>query len=135
MEAKLKGSVMAKVAGILMIIGGSINIIISLIAIAGAGVLIALGGEALLGGLIYVALIALILGAAAELTAGIIAVKNNNNAAKAQTIIISSAVVICLSVVYAIVEAIAGGSVNAFSVIIGAVLPVLAIIAGCMNKQ
>ena len=74
MEAK--SNTLLKVAGILMIIGGSIGIILGIIAVLGVGALaIALGSEASLGLLMFAAILTLV-SAVVSLIAGIVGVKN-----------------------------------------------------------
>lgn len=77
----MKGKGLLKVVGILMIIGGAISIIMSIIAIASVGTLTYftdgdLSSVQLNPTIIYTSCVVMILGSVAELIAGIIGVKN-----------------------------------------------------------
>ena len=77
----MKGKGLLKVVGILMIIGGALSIIMSIIAIAGVGALTYLADGDLSSAqlnptIIYTSCVVMILGSVAELIAGIIGVKN-----------------------------------------------------------
>lgn len=132
METQAKGAGFLKVTGILMIIGGSISIIMALVAIIGIAALIALGaGTALL----YAAGILSILSAVAQLIAGIIGVKNCKRPEKAQNCITWGVIVAALCVLGSILTVIGGGSFPIFSLLLGLVLPTLYIIGAVKNKQ
>ena len=142
MEAK--GKVLLKVMGIIMIVGGAIGIILSIVLAVAAAALIALGGP----GTIIVGIIISILGCIAELIAGIICTKNAAKPDKATKCMVWSIIVIVLQLIGVILIA-AGGSALAaetgstvssgastvVSIILGIAVPVLAIIGAVMNKK
>lgn len=71
-----KGRNFLKVTGILMIIGGAIGLILSIIALLGVGALDYLSGGAV-AGLLYASSIFALLGSVLELVAGIVGVANS----------------------------------------------------------
>lgn len=88
----MKGKGLLKVVGILMIIGGAISIIMSIIAIAGVGALTYLADGDLSSAqlnptIIYTSCVVMILGSVAELIAGIIGVKNCKKARKSNLVL------------------------------------------------
>ena len=128
----MKGKQFLKVTGILMIIGGGLGIIFSLIAIAGVAALAYLGAD--MGALIFSSVLAIV-GAVIELVAGILGVKNCDKPEKANTCIVMGALVAVLTVVSMIVNAVAGGSFSVLSLVTGLVLPGLYIAGAVMNKK
>lgn len=142
MEAK--GKTLLKVMGIIMIVGGALGIIASIILAIAAAALIALGAPATL----IVGVILTILGSIAELIAGIICTKNAAKPDKATKCMVWSIIVIVLQLLGTILTlaganayaAEFGGQVNTgfstiVSIITGMVVPILAIIAAVMNKK
>ena len=142
MEAK--GGTLLKVMGIIMIVGGALNIILSIVLIAAVAALIAMGAP---GGII-VGIIITILGGIAELIAGIICTKNARNAEKATKCMVWCIIVIALQLIGVIITAIGAGAMaksvgatlnnggsTVVSIILGMVVPVIAIIAAVMNKK
>ena len=90
MEQKTKGSGFLKVTGILMIIGGAIALIVSIIAVAGIGATVALAesfGVEVSSGMLWAAGILSLVSAIAELITGIVGVKNCKDPAKADPIL------------------------------------------------
>lgn len=129
---KRKGSVLLKVAGILMIIGGAISLILAIVAILGIALLASAGASS---GLLYAAGAVLLISAVAELIAGIIGVKNWNKPEKAKTCICWGVIVAVLSVAGNVLWSIAGGDFSIPSLLLGLVLPVLYIIGAVTNKK
>ena len=119
-----KGATMLKVTGILMIIGGAISIIVSILAIIGIAAIAYLSDGSVSLGLLYVSGALLTVSSVAELIAGILGTANCKKPEKAKT---------CLA--WGIVVAIGGGSFSVISLITGLVLPVLYIIGAAQNKQ
>ena len=117
---------MLKVCGILMIVGGSIALLSSLIALIGVGALASaaayLGGHVLVGLLVF-ACILLLASSAMELTTGILGVKNCDKPEKVNSCIICCFVTVGLSLLGTLLSVIAGGSVNVFSLLLSLVLP------------
>lgn len=149
MEAKGRGFL--KVCGILMIIGGAISIVVSIIGLIGGGLAGAAAGAlaeegyeeiaaaaAQGGGLLTVGSIIALIGGVVELITGIIGVKNCGNPEKATTCIVWGIIVLVLSII-SIILTLIGGNVQAGSLIVSIicslVLPVLYLIGAFKNKQ
>lgn len=129
-----KGAGFLKVTGILMIIGGSLAIIFSIIAIAGIAALALISEGEINSGLLYASGFLMLVSAVAEFVAGIIGVKNCKKPEKAGTCMVWGIIVAVLCVLGVILSAVGGGSFNVVSLITGLVLPVLYIIGACKNK-
>ena len=127
----MQGSKFLKVTGILMIIFGAIALILSIIAFAGIG-LLAMGASS---SLLTVSCILMLVGAIAELVAGIIGVKNWNKLEKAGTCIVWGVIVIALCVVSNILTVVGGGEFSVVNLLTGLVIPVLYLIGGIQNKK
>ena len=128
-----KGATMLKVTGILMIIGGAISIIVSILAIIGIAAIAYLSDASL--GLLYASGALLTVSSVAELIAGILGTANCKKPEKAKTCLAWGIVVAVLAVAGIILNAIGGGSFSVISLITGLVLPVLYIIGAVQNKQ
>lgn len=127
------GSKFLKVTGILMIIFGSIGLVFSLIAIAGIGVLAALGAST---GMLWASGIIALVGSVAEFVAGIIGVVNWNKPEKANTCIGWGIAVAAMCVVSSVLSFIGyPDSFNWFSLVSGLVIPVLYLIGAFQNKK
>ena len=117
---------MLKVCGILMIIGGSIALLTSLVALIGVGALATaaayLGGHVLVGLLVFACLL-LLASSALELTTGILGVKNCDKPEKVNSCITCCFVTVGLSLLGTLLSVIAGGSVNVLSLLLSLVLP------------
>lgn len=140
MEAK--GKVLLKVAGILMIIGGALSIILSVVFAMAAAALTAAGGPKT----IIVGLLITILGSVTELIAGILCTRYHAEPAAAVKCMVWSCVTILLQVVGAVLvisgtnvlasetgQMLSGGVSAVLSIILGAVVPVLAVIGALRN--
>ena len=115
-----------------MIIGGSISILLTIIALSGVAAIIALGlGNAML----YISSIVLLASSVAQLIAGIIGIKNCKNPEKAQSYITWGIIVAALCVLGEILSVIGGGSFSFFSLSLGLVLPALYTVGAIKNKQ
>ncbi len=130
-----KGAAFLKVTGILMIIGGAIALIIGFAAVAAVAALAYLSDGAISSGLLYTATILTLIGAVAELIAGIIGVVNSKKPEKAGACIVWGVIVAAFSVAGCILTAVAGGSFPVFSLLLGLVLPVLYVIGALKNKN
>ena len=129
-----KGAGFLKVTGILMIIGGALSIILSIVAILGVAALAYLmDGEATTG-LLYASCVLMIVSAVAELIAGIIGVKNCKKPEKAGACLVWGIIVAVLCVAGTVLNLVGGGSFSAVSLVLGLVLPGLYIIGACKNK-
>lgn len=113
-QSTAKGAGFLKVTGILMIIGGAIGIIFSIIALLG---------------------IAALVGSIAQLVAGIIGVANCKKPEKAMTCIVFGVIVAVFNVAGVILNVAGGGSFNFVSLITGLILPVLYVIGAGLNKK
>ena len=116
-----------------MMIGGSISILLTIIALSGVAAMIALVlGNAML----YISSIVLLLASSvAQLVAGIIGIKNCKNPEKAQSCITWGIIVAALCVLGEILSSIGGGSFSFFSLSLGLVLPALYTVGAIKNKQ
>lgn len=128
----MQGSKFLKVTGILMIVFGAIALVLAIIAIAGVGLLAAMGASSTL--LTISAILALV-DAALQLVAGIVGVKNWNKLEKAGTCITWGIIVIVLCVISNIFTVVGGGNFSVVSLLIGLVIPVLYLIGGIQNKK
>lgn len=129
MEAK--GKNFLKVTGIIMIVGGSLGIILSIIAFVGVAALASLGASA---GLLYTSVAISLIGSVLELIAGIMGVKECGNPEKANTCLMWGIIVVACSVLSTIISVVGGGEFNVFSFIIGLILPALYIVGAAKNK-
>lgn len=135
MEAK--GAGFLKVTGIIMIIGASLGIIISILAIVGIAAIDTLGITEAVDyniGLLYVSGILSLVGAAMEMVAGILGVANSKKPEKANVCIVFGAIVILFSLAGSILTVVGGNSFPVASFLIGLVLPVLYLIGAFKNK-
>ena len=135
MEQNAKGAGFLKVTGILMIIGGIIGIIVSIIAFIGVAALEAMASDEVNFGIYYVACIMALVGSALQLVAGIIGVINAKKPDKATTCIVWGAIVAVLSVLSNVIFMLSGAQFNATSLLVGLVVPVLFIVGGVKNRQ
>ena len=130
-----KGATMLKVTGILMIIGGAISIIASILAIIGIAAIAYLSDGSVSLGLLYVSCALLTVSSVAELIAGILGTANCKKPEKAKTCLAWGIVVAVLAVLGIVFNVIGGGDFSVISLITGLVLPVLYIIGAVQNKQ
>ena len=128
----MQGSKFLKVTGILMIVFGAIALVVAIIAFAGIGVLAAMGASS---ALLTVSVIIALAGAALELVAGIIGVKNWNKLEKAGTCIAWGIIVIALCIISNILTVVGGGEFSIVNLLTGLVIPVLYLIGGIQNKK
>ena len=134
-STKTKGTGFLKVTGILMIIGGAVSIILSIIAALGIAALAYISDGTVSSALLYASVILMIVSAVAELVAGIIGVANCKKPDKAGSCIVWGIIVAVLSVAGTVLNSVDGGSFSAFSLILGLVLPALYIIGAAFNKK
>jgi len=131
MQENAKGSTLLKVTGILMIIGGAIALIFSILAIAGIALLAAAGASS---GLLYAAGALALVSAVVELVAGILGVANCKKPEKAKTCIVWGVLCALLSVASVVLTVVGGGDFSIVSLLLGLALPVLYIIGAATNK-
>lgn len=142
------GSKLVKVISILMIIGGIVSAIVSLISVAGAGLITAVSGDAKLQqaateagtsigtvtAFIWISVIIMVISAIIEIIAGVKGIKNWDNPAAAQSLVRIGIVCVALTIIGSIIAAI-GGSFSIISLIFSLVLPVLYIIGAVKLKN
>lgn len=129
----MQGSKFLKVTGILMIIFGAVALIFAIIALAGLGLLEALGAPM---GILWASGILALVGAVAEFVAGIIGVKNWNKVEKAKTCMVWGIIVIAFCIISNVLTLI--GYPENFSIVnvlTGLVIPVLYLIGALQNKK
>lgn len=127
----MQGKGFLKVCGILMIIGGAIGLISSIILAATAGVTaVALAYVGISAGVIVAAAIIGVIGSALELVAGILGVKNCDKPEKAMSCVVMGIVVAALTIVSNIIY-----FSGILSLLLGLVLPVLYLIGAFLNKK
>lgn len=107
-----KGATMLKVTGILMIIGGAISIIVSILAIIGIAAIAYLSDGSASLGLLYASGALLTVSSVAELIAGILGTANCKKPEKAKTCLAWGIVVAVLAVAGIILNAIGGGQLQ-----------------------
>lgn len=135
MEKTTKGAGFLKVTGILMIIGGGLEIILSIIAILGIAALVYISDGEISSGLLYASGILMLVSSVAELVAGIIGVKNCKKPEKATSCIVWGIVVALLCIAGIVLNVVGGGEFSVVSLVTGLALPVLYIIGAFRNKQ
>lgn len=135
MEQTTKGAGFLKVTGILMIIGGALAMILSIIAILGIAALVYISSGESSSGLLYASGALMLVSSVAELVAGIIGVKNCKKPEKAGACIGWGIVVAVLCVAGTVLNSVGGGEFSVVSLVTGLVLPVLYIIGAFKNKQ
>lgn len=131
----MKGHKFLKVTGILMIIGGALAAILGIIAVLSVAALTYIASAQSEAGMLYASTILFLVSGIVELIAGIIGVLNAEKPQKAKVCIVWGALVAILSVSGTILGVAGGGDFNAFSLVLGLVLPVLYIIGAVKNMQ
>lgn len=132
-----QGKGFLKVCGIIMIVGGGLSILLSIIALIGlAGVLaLAAALEVQVNILAVIGLVLAIIAGVMELVCGIVGVKNCDKPEAAGKCLTFGIIVLATSILAQILTAIGGGNFNFFSMLTGSALPVLFIIGACLNKK
>ena len=133
--AKTKGSGFLKVTGILMIIGGGISIILSIIAVLGVAALVYISDGEASSAMLYASVALMVVSAVSQLVAGIIGVVNCKKPEKAGVCIAWGVIVAVLCIAGTILNSVGGGSFSIFSLVLGLVLPILYIIGAVFNKK
>ena len=129
------GAGFLKVTGILMIIGGSLAIIVSILALIGIAALDYISSGEINTGMLYAAGILSLVSGVVQLITGIIGVKNNKNPEKAGTCVVWGTIVALLSVAGAILTTVAGSSFPVVSLLLGLIIPGLFIFGALKNKN
>lgn len=132
---KTKGSGFLKVTGILMIIGGGISIIHSIIAVLGVAALVYISDGEASSAMLYASVALMVVSAVAQLVAGIIGVVNCKKPEKAGVCIAWGVIVAVLCIAGTILNSAGGGSFSILSLVLGLVLPILYIIGAVFNKK
>lgn len=133
--AKTKGSGFLKVTGILMIIGGGISIILSIIAVLGVAALVYISDGEASSAMLYASVALMVVSAVSQLVAGIIGVVNCKKPEKAGVCIAWGVIVAVLCIAGTILNSAGGGSFSILSLVLGLVLPILYIIGAVFNKK
>lgn len=138
MEAK--GAQFLKVTGIIMIIGASIGIIMSILALIGTAAIDAMDLSSISEelnyniGLLYASGVLSLVGGAIEMVAGILGVANSKKPEKANTCIVFGVIVILFSLAGSILTVVGGESFPVVSFLLGLILPVLYLVGAYKNK-
>lgn len=138
MENNATGSKLLKVSGILMIIGGALAIVITLLGIGGIALLVSMAEEGQLefnAGMAWAGIALALLGGVIELIAGIIGTKNWNKPEKANTCIVWGGLVAAVSIISSILTTASGQNFPIVSLLTGLVLPALYIIGAIQNRK
>lgn len=133
--AKTKGSGFLKVTGILMIIGGGISIIMSIIAVLGVAALVYISDGEASSAMLYASVALMVVSAVAQLVAGIIGAVNCKKPEKAGVCMAWGIIVAVLCIAGTILNSAGGGSFSILSLVLGLVLPILYIIGAVFNKK
>lgn len=133
--AKTKGSGFLKVTGILMIIGGGISIILSIIAVLGVAALVYISDGEASSAMLYASVALMVVSAVAQLVSGIIGVVNCKKPEKAGVCMAWGIIVAVLCIAGTILNSAGGGSFSILSLVLGLVLPILYIIGAVFNKK
>lgn len=123
----MKGQKMLKVCSILMIVGGGIAAVLSVLAILGAAALATAGA---LETFLLIAVILAVLGAGIELAAGIVGVKAAGmpSVGKIKASVIMGILVVVMSIASNVFNYTLNGKFDVVSIVLGLVLPVLYLI-------
>jgi hypothetical protein len=124
-----------KVSGILMIIGGSIGMILGIIAVIGVGALVLLLGPEANAGFLKMAAFLALFSSIVSFIAGIVGVKNAAKPEKAMTCIVYGFLVVGLTLLGNILYVAGGSSFNSTSLVIGLILPALYLFGAYQNKN
>jgi len=127
-----KSNKFLKVTGILMIIGGSISIILGIIAVLAVSVVAALGADP---GLLTFSAILFLLGGVVSFVAGIVGVKNAAKPEKAMSCIVLGILTAVISCFGNIIGVVAGNNFDFVGLVTGLVLPALYLIGAFQNKK
>lgn len=130
-----KGAGMLKVVGILMIVFGGIALVLGIIAAVAVAAVAFLSEGLLTTNLLYASTALMVASAVAELVAGIVGVVTCKKPEKAGVCIVWGAIVAVLCVAGTVLNLVANGEFNIFTLAVGLVLPVLFIIGGVNNKK
>ena len=128
-----KKNKLLQICGILMIIGGSLQIILSIIVILGLIVLLAIAASGTM--LLFISALIIVVSAIVTFIAGIVGVKNAANPAKAGSCIFFGYFCIALSLLGNIIGILGGNSLNTVSLFTGLVLPGLYLLGAYQNKK
>ena len=122
-----------QICGILMIIGGALGLVLSIIALIAGFAAFALLGAA--GLLILVAAILALAGSVFQLITGITGVKNAAIPANAGKCITLGIINVVITIASSAVGLIGGGTFNYMSLVSGLILPVLYLMGAYQNKN
>lgn len=140
MEAK--GRVLLKIMGILMIVSGGLGIVVSIVFAILSAAMAARGGS----GTVVIGLLLLIAGYIVEVIAGVVCLRNSSNPQKATACMTWAVITIVINIIGSILvltgtnvlaaeqgETASVGASAIFSIILGIVIPILALIGAILN--
>ncbi len=127
-----KGANFLKVCGILMIIGGAVSIVVSIIGFGAIALLAAAGASS---ALLTVATILALVSGVIELIAGIIGVKNCKKPEAAGKCMGWGIVCVVVAILGIVLNLVAGGKFSPVSLVTSLIVPVLFIIGAVLNKK
>lgn len=130
-----QSNILLKFAGILLIIGGTVNIILDIISLIGLGVLALVSSNEANMGFLVLANIFFLMGAIVSLIAGIKGVKNAGRPEKAKTCITFGILTAVFTVLGSIITIIAGESFNFIGFLLGLLLPAIYLVGAFQNKN
>lgn len=129
-----KGSGLLKFAGVLLIIGGVLGILLGLVALLGLAAWAGITGNDYASDLPYITGAFTLISAVLQLIAGIVGIKNCKKAEKAGVCIVWGVVVIALSVIGSIISVAGGNAFPAATFFLGLILPALYITGAVKNR-
>ena len=132
--AETKGSGLLKFAGILLIIGGILGILLGLIALLGLAAWAGMTGNDHASNLPYVTGAFTLISAVLQLIAGVVGIKNCKKAEKANACIVWGAIIIVLCVIGSVITVAGGNAFPAATFFPGLILPALYIAGAVKNK-
>ena len=128
----MPGKNFIKIPSIIMIIGGVLTLIVSVLGFIGMGTLAAAGVNV---GMYTVAVVIALISSVINLVAGISGVSNCENVEKAQKLFTYGIIIIALTVISNVIAVIAGGKFNLLSALTGFILPGLYVYGANLNKN
>lgn len=118
-----------------MIIGGVLGIILGIIAVIGAGIIVAASGDTSSLGLLLSASLLVLVSMVASLVAGILGVVNAAKPEKANVCIVFGFIIVAFTILGNILNVIGGKGFSFMGLLIGLILPALYILGAFQNKK
>ena len=134
-----RGNILLKIAGILMIIGAALSIILGVVGVVGMVLYADDPAFNSAGPLPMIAAVIAVVGGILQLIAGIIGLKNSDYPEKAVTCIIWGFIVLVVNIVDQIISNIDSSSTSLtntiFGIVISITLPILYLVGAFLNKR